>query len=99
MKRRTQVGLYLLVTLVYDGGADAFDPDRFVREAVEDGDLIAAATIALESYGWQLYGFIVRQVQALLIEAGHQIGIGWRIGLDGRFIPRAAPALGFAEVP
>ena len=64
MKRGTQVGLYLLVTLVYDGGADTFDPDRFVREAVEDGDLIAAATIALESYGWQLYGFIVRQVQA-----------------------------------
>jgi hypothetical protein len=51
------------VTQLYDGGADTFDPDRFVREAMEDGDEIAAATIALESYGWQLYGFIVRQVQ------------------------------------
>jgi hypothetical protein len=64
VKHAALVGLYLFVTLVYDGGADAFDPDRFVREAVEDGDLIAGATIALESYGWQLYGFIVRQVQA-----------------------------------
>ena len=64
MKHAAGVGLYLCVTRVYDGGADSFDPDRFVREAVEDGDLIAAATIALESYGWQLYGFIVRQVQA-----------------------------------
>ena len=63
MKHAVHVGLYLPVTLVYDGGADTFDPDRFVREAVEDGDLIEAATIALESYGWQLYGFIVRQVQ------------------------------------
>lgn len=64
VKRAAVVGLYLSVTHVYDGGADTFDPDRFVREAVGDGDLIAAATIAIESYGWQLYGFIVRQVQA-----------------------------------
>ena len=64
VKRAALVGLYLCVTRVYDGGADTFDPDRFVREAVADGDLIEAATIALESYGWQLYGFIVRQVQA-----------------------------------
>lgn len=56
-------GLYLLVTRVYDADADRFDPDRLIREAVTDGDLVAAATIALESYGWQLYSFIVRQVQ------------------------------------
>lgn len=63
MKHPAHAGLYLLVTRVYDGEADSFDPDKLIREAVEDGDLIAAATIALESYGWQLYGFIVRQVQ------------------------------------
>jgi len=63
VKQSSQVGLYLLVAHVYDGEADDFDPDRLVREAVVDGDLIAAATIALESYGWQLYAFIVRQVQ------------------------------------
>jgi hypothetical protein len=50
------------VTHVYDSGADDFDPDTFVREAVEDGDLVTAATIAIESYGWQLYAFITRQV-------------------------------------
>ena len=64
MKRSGERGLYLSVTRVYDDGADAFDPDRFIREAVSDGDLIAAATIALESYGWQLYAFIGRQVHA-----------------------------------
>lgn len=63
MKHACGVGLYLLVTHVYDGGADTFDPDKLVREAVEDGDVIAAATIALEAYGWQLYAFIARQVQ------------------------------------
>jgi hypothetical protein len=62
VKRAAQAGLYLPVTHVYDGGADDFDPDKCVREAVEDGDLVAAATIAMESYGWHLYGFIVRQV-------------------------------------
>jgi len=56
------------VTRVYDGEADSFDPDKLIREAVEDGDVIAAATIALESYGWQLYGFIVRQVQAVEVD-------------------------------
>ena len=63
VKRSGEAGLYLSVTRVYDGGADSFDPDKLIREAVSDGDLIAAATIALESYGWQLYRFIVRQVQ------------------------------------
>jgi hypothetical protein len=64
VKRSALVGLYPPVTRVYDGEADSFDPDKLIREAVEDGDIVAAATIALESYGWQLYGFIVRQVQA-----------------------------------
>jgi hypothetical protein len=63
VKRRDHVGLYPPVTRVYDGDADGFDPDKLIREAVEDGDIVAAATIALEAYGWQLYGFIVRQVQ------------------------------------
>src|SRR6188768_3700641 len=63
VKRSAEAGLYLLVTRVYDDGADSFDPDKLIREAISDGDLIAAATIALESYGWQLYRFIVRQVQ------------------------------------
>jgi hypothetical protein len=51
------------VTHEYDGEADTFDPDRFVRESMADGDVVSAATIAMESYGWELYGFIVRQVQ------------------------------------
>jgi hypothetical protein len=63
VKRDAHRGLYPPVTRVYDGEADAFDPDRLIREAVEDGDIVAAATIALESYGWQLHAFIVRQVQ------------------------------------
>ena len=62
MKRERTSGLYLPVTRVYDALADGFDPDRLIREAVMDEDLVAAATIALESYGWQLYNFIVRQV-------------------------------------
>ena len=43
--------------------ATRIDPDRLIREAVVDEDLVAAAMIALESYGWQLYTFIMRQAE------------------------------------
>lgn len=63
VKRGARSGLYPLVTRLYDEAADGFDPDKLIHEAVDDGDIVAAATIALESYGWEVYGFIVRQVQ------------------------------------
>lgn len=41
------------MTRQYDKAADGL-----IREAVEDGGIVAAAMIALESYGWKSYGFI-----------------------------------------
>jgi hypothetical protein len=63
VKRRAHAGLYPDVPHVYDTAADGFDPDTLIREALEDDDIVAAATIALESYGWELHGFIVQKVQ------------------------------------
>jgi hypothetical protein len=50
-----------MMTIVYDHGADTFDPEVLVSAAVQQRDWVTATTIILESYGLELYRFLSRQ--------------------------------------
>jgi DNA-directed RNA polymerase specialized sigma24 family protein len=50
------------MTIVYDQAADTFDPEVLIEAAVRQRDWMTATTIALESYGLEIYRFIARQL-------------------------------------